>query len=295
MSANSPRTWFITGASRGLGAAIVRAVLDAGDRVVATARRREVLVETFGDDSDRLLSLALDVADAGQVAAAVKTALARFGAIDVLVNNAGYGHLSIFEESTPADVQAQFDTNVFGLMQVTRAVLPSMRARRAGRIFNVSSVGGLVGGESGTLYCTSKFAVEGFSESLAGEVGRFGIHVTVVEPGFFRTDFLEPTSVRYGSHPIPDYAEVATALKSFYDARSRNQAGDPEKLGQALVALADHPAPPIRWAAGSDAVGMIQGKIDQLQADLDAWRDLSLSTDGEFEIAPEPVNATQWG
>ena len=295
MSANSPRTWFITGASRGLGAAIVCAVLDAGDRVVATARRREVLVETFGDDSDRLLSLALDVADAGQVAAAVKTALARFGAIDVLVNNAGYGHLSIFEESTPADVQAQFDTNVFGLMQVTRAVLPSMRARRAGRIFNVSSVGGLVGGESGTLYCTSKFAVEGFSESLAGEVGRFGIHVTVVEPGFFRTDFLEPTSVRYGSHPIPDYAEVATALKSFYDARSRNQAGDPEKLGQALVALADHPAPPIRWAAGSDAVGMIQGKIDQLQADLDAWRDLSLSTDGEFEIAPEPVNATQWG
>ncbi|HYC97671.1 oxidoreductase [Brevundimonas sp.] len=294
MSANSPRTWFITGASRGLGAAIVRAVLDNGDRVVATARRREVLVETFGDDSDRLLSLALDVADAGQVAAAVETALARFGAIDVLVNNAGYGHLAIFEESTPADIQAQFDTNLFGLMQVTRAVLPSMRARRAGRIFNISSVGGLVGGESGTLYCTSKFAVEGFSESLAAEVARFGIHVTVVEPGFFRTDFLEPTSVRYGSHPIPDYAEVATALKSFYDARSRNQAGDPEKLGQALLTLADHPNPPVRWAAGSDAVGMIQGKIDRLQADLDAWRELSLSTDGEFEFAPEPDAVTAW-
>ena len=295
MTASTPKIWFVTGASRGLGAAIVRAALDAGDRVVATARRREVLVETFGDDSDRLLSLALDVANPGQVAAGVETALARFGAIDVLVNNAGYGHLSIFEESTPADVQAQFDTNVFGLMHVTRAALPAMRAQRSGRIFNISSVGGIVGGESGTLYCTSKFAVEGFTESLAAEVRRFGIHATVVEPGFFRTDFLEPTSVRHGSQSIADYAEAAAALKAFYDGRSHNQAGDPAKLGQALVALADSAEPPVRWAAGTDAIGMVQGKIDSLQAELDAWRDLSASTDGDFEIAPEPVNTTQWG
>jgi NAD(P)-dependent dehydrogenase (short-subunit alcohol dehydrogenase family) len=180
-------------------------------------------------------------------------------------------------------------------MHVTRAVLPGMRAQHSGRIFNVSSVGGIVGGESGTLYCTSKFAVEGFTESLAAEVRRFGIHATVVEPGFFRTDFLEPTSVRYGSQPIADYAEASAALKAFYDGRNQNQAGDPARLGQALVALADAPEPPVRWAAGTDAIGMIQGKIDSLQAELNAWRDLSASTDGDFEFAPEPVNATQWG
>lgn len=294
MTASTSRTWFITGASRGLGAALVRSVLDAGDRVVATARNRDSLVRTFGPDSDRLLSLALDVTDAAAAQTAVDAALAAFGQIDVLVNNAGYGNLSLFEESTAAEVQAQYDTNVFGLMHVTRAVLPVMRARRAGRIFNISSVGGIVGGPSGTLYCASKFAVEGFTESLAAEVRDFGIHVTVVEPGFFRTDFLEPTSVRHGSQPIADYAAVSQALKTFYDSRSRNQAGDPAKLGLALIALADADQPPVRWAAGTDAVGMVEGKIASLQAELDAWRALSLGTDGDFEFRPE-AGASAWG
>ncbi|PVM80907.1 oxidoreductase [Caulobacter radicis] len=294
MTSPAPRTWFVTGASRGLGADIVRAVLAAGDRVVATARNRQSLVETLGPDADNLLSLALDVTRPDQVQAAVDAALARFGRIDVLVNNAGYGHLSVFEESTAADAQAQYDTNVFGLMHVTRAVLPAMRAQRSGRIFNVSSVGGIVGGESGTLYCASKFAVEGFSESLAGEVRRFGIHVTVVEPGFFRTDFLEPTSVRHASHAIDDYAQVAADLKAFYDARSRNQAGDPQRLGQALVTLANAERPPVRWCAGTDALAMVQAKIDSLQGELDAWRDLSASTDGDFEFKPEGETTTAW-
>lgn len=294
MTSPSPRTWFVTGASRGLGAAIVRAVLDAGNRVVAAARNRDGLVQAFGPDSDSLLSVALDVTNPGAARAAVDAALARFGRIDVLVNNAGYGHLAVFEETTAQDAQAQYDTNVFGLMHVTRAVLPAMRAQRSGRIFNISSVGGIVGGESGTLYCASKFAVEGFSESLAGEVARFGVQVTVVEPGFFRTDFLEPTSVRHGTHPIADYAEAAAALRAFYDARSRNQAGDPAKLGKALIALADAPAQPVRWAAGTDAVGMVEAKIASLKAELDAWRALSLSTDGDFEFRPEP-SAGAWG
>ncbi|MDG2530023.1 oxidoreductase [Caulobacter endophyticus] len=294
MTSTAPRTWFVTGASRGLGADIVRAVLAAGDRVVATARNRQGLVDTLGPDADNLLSLALDVTRPDQVQAAVDAALARFGRIDVLVNNAGYGHLSVFEESTAADAQAQYDTNVFGLMHVTRAVLPAMRAQRSGRIFNISSVGGIVGGESGTLYCASKFAVEGFSESLAGEVRRFGIHVTVVEPGFFRTDFLEPTSVRHASHAIADYAQVAADLKAFYDARSRNQAGDPLRLGQALVTLAGVERPPVRWCAGTDALGMVQAKIDSLQGELDAWRDLSASTDGDFEFKPEAETTTAW-
>ena len=182
---STPRTWFITGAARGLGRAIAEAALAAGDRVVVTGRRREALVAAFGEDSDRVLSLALDVADVNAAQPAVDAALAQFGRIDVLVNNAGYGHLSLFEESTAAEAQAQYDTNVFGLMAVTRAVLPSMRANRSGRIFNIASVGGIVGGESGTLYCASKFAVEGFTESLAQEVARFGIQATIVEPGFF--------------------------------------------------------------------------------------------------------------
>lgn len=290
----SPRTWFVTGASRGLGAGIVRAALDGGDRVVATARRRETLAETLGPDGDNLLTVALDVTRPDQVQAAVDAALARFGRIDVLVNNAGYGHLAVFEETTADDARAQYDTNVFGLMHVTRAVLPGMRANRSGRIFNISSVGGIVGGESGTLYCASKFAVEGFSESLAGEVGRFGIQVTVVEPGFFRTDFLEPTSVRHGSAAVADYAEAAAALKGFYDARSRNQAGDPAKLGQALVTLADAPRQPVRWAAGTDAVGMIEAKLASMKAELDAWRDLSLGTDGAFDFRPEAMSSA-WG
>jgi NAD(P)-dependent dehydrogenase (short-subunit alcohol dehydrogenase family) len=294
MTSPTPRTWFVTGAARGLGAAIARAALDAGDNVVVAGRNRDALIAVVGPDSDRVLSVTLDVADLTAAQPAVDAALARFGRIDVLVNNAGYGHLSMFEESTAEDVQAQYDTNVFGLMAVTRAVLPSMRANRSGRMFNVSSVGGIVGGESGTLYCASKFAVEGFSESLAGEVARFGIQVTIVEPGFFRTDFLEPTSVKHGSHPIPDYAEASAALKTFYDARSRNQAGDPDKLGRALVALVEAPKQPVRWAAGSDALGMVQSKITSLQAELDAWKDLTLSTDGDFEFAPE-AGASAWG
>jgi len=289
-----PRTWFITGAARGLGAAIARAALDAGDTVVVAGRNRDALIKVVGEDSDRVLSVVLDVADLTQAQPAVDAALARFGRIDVLVNNAGYGHLGLFEETTAADAQTQYDTNVFGLMAVTRAVLPAMRARRSGRIFNVSSIGGIVGGASGTLYCASKFAVEGFSESLAQEVAAFDIQVTIVEPGFFRTDFLEPTSVRHGTNPIADYAEASAALKTFYDARSRNQAGDPHKLGLALVALVDAPQQPVRWAAGSDGLAIVQSKIASLQAELDAWKDLTLSTDGDFDFRPEAA-AGAWG
>jgi len=293
MTTASPRVWFVTGASRGLGAAIVRTLLDAGQRVVATARKREAL-SAFGPDSDVLLSLSLDVTDPAAVQTAVDAAEEYFGRIDVLVNNAGYGDLSLFEESTAEDVRTQYETNVFGLMHVTRAVLPGMRAQRSGRIFNVSSVGGIVGGASGTLYCASKFAVEGFTESLVQEIAPFGIHATVVEPGFFRTDFLEATSVKHGSNPIADYAETAAALKGFYDSRSRNQAGDPVKLAQALIVLADAEKPPVRWCAGTDALAMVQGKIDSLQAELDAWRDLSAGTDGDFEFREE-AGSSAWG
>jgi NAD(P)-dependent dehydrogenase (short-subunit alcohol dehydrogenase family) len=294
MTIPTPKIWFVTGAARGIGAAIARAALDAGDSVVATGRRREALVETFGEDGDALLSLALDVTDAAQIAAAVETAVARFGRIDVLVNNAGYGHLGLFEETRPQDARTQFDTNVFGLFDMTRAVLPVMRAQRAGHVFNISSIGGLLGGESGSIYCASKFAVEGFTESVAAEVGPFGVRMTIVEPGFFRTDFLDATSVRFTDNPIADYAEASAALRAFYEARNQNQAGDPVRLGEALVTLANAENPPLRWSAGTDAVAVVEGKAAGLLSELNAWRDLSVSTDGSFAFRQEPALDTAW-
>ena len=288
------KIWFVTGAARGLGAEIAKAALAAGDRVVVTGRRREALEATFGPDGDALLSLSLDVTREADAQAAAEAALARFGRIDVLVNNAGYGNLGLFEETTDAEARAQYDTNVFGLYNVTRAVLPAMRGQRAGRIFNISSVGGLVGGESGSLYCATKFAVEGFSESIAREIAPFGIHVTIVEPGFFRTDFLDENSVRYGSRRIEDYAEVSAQMKAFWDARNHAQAGDPAKLGRVLVDLANRADPPLRFAAGSDAVAMISGKIASLRAELDAWSDLSVTTDGDDLPAQAEVAAGAW-
>ena len=288
------KIWFVTGAARGLGAEIAKAALAAGDQVVATGRNRDALVAAFGPDSDNLLSLALDVTREADALAAVEATLARFGRIDVLVNNAGYGNLGLFEETTDAEARAQYDTNVFGLYNVTRAVLPAMRRQRSGRIFNVSSVGGLVGGEGGSLYCATKFAVEGFSESLAREVAPFGIHVTIVEPGFFRTDFLDQTSVQYGSVHIDDYAEISAQMKAFWDGRNHTQAGDPAKLGRVLVDLAERADPPLRFAAGSDAIAMIGGKIDSLRAELDAWADLSVTTDGDDVPAPSEATAGAW-
>jgi NAD(P)-dependent dehydrogenase (short-subunit alcohol dehydrogenase family) len=273
------KTWFITGASRGLGVDIAKAALAAGHRVVATGRQRSQVADSLGPDGDRLLSLALDVTDAGQAQAAVAEAVARFGAIDVLVNNAGYGHLGYFEETTPDDVEAQFDTNVFGLLHVTRAALPVMRAARGGRIFNLSSIAGMRGSEMGSLYCATKWAVEGFSEALALELAPFGIKVTIIEPGPFRTDFLKPESIRFGARAIPDYEERRTAQRATFEQRNGRQPGDPVKLAEAMVQLANDAAPPMRFAAGAMAVTLWDAKLQTLHAELDKWRQLGSATD----------------
>lgn len=273
-----PTTWFITGAARGIGAHTVQAALAAGHNVVATARDRQNITSTH----DRLLALDLDVTVEAQAQAAVQAAVARFGRIDVLVNNAGYGQLGIFEENTPADAQRQFDTNVFGLFHVTRAVLPVMRQQRAGHVFNLSSIGGMRGGKGSSLYSATKFAVEGFSESLAQEVAEFGIKVTIIEPGFFRTDFLDSQSARFGGQPIADYAAQSVQIAEGFGARNHQQAGDPVRLASVLLQLAAHPTPPLRFAAGSDAVQIIGTKIDALRAELLAWQGLSATTDGAF-------------
>jgi NAD(P)-dependent dehydrogenase (short-subunit alcohol dehydrogenase family) len=273
------KTWFITGASRGLGADIATAALKAGDRVVATGRQRAAVSDKLGPDGDRLLSLALDVADAGQARDAVAQAIERFGAIDVLVNNAGYGHLGYFEETTDADIQAQYATNVFGLFNVTRAALPAMRAARRGHVFNLSSVAGYRGIEAGSLYCSSKFAVEGFSEALAAELTPFGIHVTIVEPGPFRTDFLTPESLRFIANELPDYAERRNATRASFEQRNGKQPGDPVLLAEAMVTLANAAKPPLRFTAGAMAVNGLDAKLAGMQAELDAWRELGLATD----------------
>ena len=275
------KTWFITGASRGLGAEIARAALNAGDRVVATGRQRAAVSDKLGPDRADLLSLELelDVADAGQAQAAVAAALARFGAIDVLVNNAGYGHLGFFEETTAADIQAQYATNVFGLFNVTRAALPAMRAARRGHVFNLSSVAGYRGIETGSLYCSSKFAVEGFSECLAQELAPFGVRVTIVEPGPFRTDFLTPGSLKFAADALPDYDARRDAMRASFEQRNGKQAGDPAALAEALVKLASEAAPPLRFTAGAIAVEGLDAKLATMQAELDRWRALGLATD----------------
>jgi NAD(P)-dependent dehydrogenase (short-subunit alcohol dehydrogenase family) len=273
------KTWFITGASRGLGADLAAVALKAGHRVVATGRQRAAVSHRLGPDNDRLLSLALDVGDAGQAQAAVTEALARFGGIDVLVNNAGYGHLGFFEETTPEDAETQFATNVFGLLNVTRAALPAMRAARSGRIFNLSSVAGMRGLEMGSLYCASKWAVEGFSEALALELAPFGVKVTIIEPGPFRTDFLAPESIRFGARAIPDYEERRHAQRATFEQRNGQQPGDPARLAEALLQLADDAAPPLRFAAGATAVALWDAKLSALKAELDKWRALGEATD----------------
>jgi len=276
------KIWFVTGAARGIGAATVKAALAAGDSVVATGRDAEKVARAFDAGPDRMLPVELDVTKRSQADVAVAVAVKTFGRIDVLVNNAGYGQLGMFEENSREAIERQFAVNVFGLFDVTRAVLPVMRHRRGGRIFNITSIGGIRGSEGGSLYCATKFAVEGFSEGLAQEVAPFGIKVTLIEPGFFRTDFLDPSSVGYGATVVDDYAERSAELRAFYEDRSHNQAGDPAKLAALLVNLAAHDTPPMRFPAGSDAVEVSAQRIETLKAELDAWRELAATTDGNF-------------
>jgi NAD(P)-dependent dehydrogenase (short-subunit alcohol dehydrogenase family) len=276
-------TWFITGASRGLGAEIVHAAVRAGDQVVAGARHPETVGSRLEPYGSQILQVRLDVADSAQVRSSVDAALSRFGTIDILVNNAGYGHYGFFEESSIDDARDQIATNFLGVLQVTWAVLPVMRAARKGRIFNLSSLGGLIGGQLASLYCATKFAVEGFSESLAKEVAPFGIHVTIVEPGPFRTDFLTARSLRFANKRIADYDDRRAALLAGIQERNGRQPGDPAKLAEAIVSLAKTDKPPLRFVAGSVALSAAEEKLADMHNEFDRWHQLSISTDGTFD------------
>lgn len=282
------KTWFITGASRGFGVEIAKAAMRVGDRVVATGRHQTAVSTALGEDNEQLLTLTLDVTDFAAAKTAVKAALIRFGAIDVLVNNAGYGHLGFFEEITVDDVREQFATNLFGVFNVTWAVLPGMRAAKQGLIFNISSIAGFYGAELGSLYSASKFALEGFSESLAKEVERFGIHVSIIEPGPFRTDFLSPESIRFGGVPIADYDERRAELIASFEKRNGLQPGDPVRLADALVRLASESKPPMRLPGGSIAVNLIDTKLEAMRRELEQWRQTALEMDGSYEVNVDP-------
>ncbi|WP_109482098.1 oxidoreductase [Paraburkholderia sp. C35] len=272
------RVWFITGASRGLGALIAQAALADGNAVVAAGRNAAAIVERLGE-SPALLPVALDVTNEAQAKAAVEAAIEKFGRSDVLINNAGFGLLAAVEESSDADVRRMYDTNVFGLLNVTRAVLPVMRKQRSGHVINMSSIGGYRSGPGFGVYCSTKFAVEGITEALHAELAPLGIHATVVEPGYFRTDFLDATSLVVGKEIIDDYDETSGNVRRFAVGMNHNQPGNPDKLAAAMVTLVDAQTPPLRLPLGTDTLKAIGDKNAFVTAETETWKALSASTD----------------
>ena len=271
------RVWLITGAARGLGAQIAGAALADGNAVIAAGRNTAAIVERFGDNP-AVLPVKLDVTDEAQARAAAQAGLARFGRIDVLVNNAGFGLLGAVEESSDAEARRMYDTNVFGLLNVTRAVLPAMRARRSGHVINVSSIGGFRASAGFGVYCSTKFAVEGLTEALHAELAPLGIHATVIEPGYFRTEFLDASSLVVSPNVIADYAATSGATRERAAGLNRQQPGDPAKLAAALVTLVDSKKPPQRLPLGNDTLDAIARKLAFVATETDAWKALASST-----------------
>jgi NAD(P)-dependent dehydrogenase (short-subunit alcohol dehydrogenase family) len=272
------RVWFITGASRGFGALIAEAALAVGDAVIATARDPATVTARLGTH-ERLLATRLDVTSEAEAHEAAGQAVKKFGRIDILVNNAGFGLLGAIEEASAAETQRLFDTNVFGLLGVTRAVLPHMRRQRSGHVINVSSVGGYTGYPGWGVYGATKFAVEGISEALAAEVAPLGIKVTVVEPGFFRTNFLDESSLARTALEIEDYRDSVGKTRAHAADVNGGQRGDPRKLAQAFMQLANAKNPPLRLPLGSDTVERIEAKNAHVAGEIAAWRTLATSTD----------------
>ncbi|NVZ24683.1 SDR family NAD(P)-dependent oxidoreductase [Pseudomonas gingeri] len=273
------RVWLITGCAGGIGAGIALAALAAGDQVVATDLDLGRLNATYGGYGDQVLCTPLDIRDQAQAHAAVAAGLERFGRLDVLVNNAGYGQFGPFEEIESKAIERQFATNVLGTFNVTRAVLPVLRKQRGGHVINMSSNGGFKGVAGASMYSASKFALEGFSESLAQEIAGFGIKLTLVEPGAFRTDFLDSRSLKLGSGEIADYDEYRARAQAVFAARNHQQVGDPARLGSAVVQLVNEQHPPLRFIAGADALKVVEDKLAAVAEESARWRALTLSTD----------------
>ncbi len=270
--------WFITGCSTGLGRELARLVLARGQRAVITARNRSQIEDLIAGYPETALGITLDVTQPPQIHAAIAQAEERFGRVDVLVNNAGYGYLAAVEEGEAEQVRAIFETNVFGLIEMTTAVLPGMRKRGAGHILNVSSIGGLMGFAATGYYHATKFAVEGLSESLAAELGPLGIHVTIVEPGPFRTDWAG-RSLLESKNVIEDYAGTAGVRRTSSRASSGKQPGDPVRAAEAMFAVANEEHPPLRLLLGKLALTMALGKLERLKTEFEQWRAITEGAD----------------
>src|SRR4051812_71529 len=270
------KVWFVTGAARGMGRSIVAAALDDGKAVVATGRRPDEITRSFGERDD-LLALRLDVTSVDEATAAAAATVDRFGRVDVLVNNAGASFKGYFEEMSPAQVEQQLATNLLGPMNVTRAVLPVMRQQRSGHVISISSGAGLMAFEYSSVYAASKFGLEGWMMALDQELAPFGIHTTIVNPGFFRTGLASPGSLIWPEVEVDDYEERSAAQRVWWQAQDGRQAGDPDKLAQALLTIVDEDPPPRRLIAGADVIALAERKIAELQQDIDSHRALSTS------------------
>jgi NAD(P)-dependent dehydrogenase (short-subunit alcohol dehydrogenase family) len=270
--------WFITGASRGFGLEITRQALARGDQVVATARRPSAISEEIPDAEDALLALQLDVTNPSQAATAVSATLEQFGQIDMLINNAGRGLLGAVEEVSDADARAVFDINVFGLLTVTRAVLPTMREKRAGKIINISSSGGFIGRPGWGIYSATKFAVEGLTESMRHELAPLGIQATAIEPGGFRTNFLDDSSLVTSGTRIEDYTSTAGETRQWAKQTNHAQAGDPAKAAKMIVDLIDSESLPERIQLGEDCFTAVAQKLARTALDQSQWKEISIST-----------------
>ncbi len=270
------KVWFITGTSRGMGVNFAKAALAAGNAVVATGRNTDAVSKAVGQ-AENLLVVKLDVTSPADAESAVQAAVERFGRIDVLVNNAANFYAGYFEELTPEQIEQQLATGLIGPMNVTRAVLPLMRKQRSGHIISISSGAGMMGFEFNSAYCAAKFGLEGWTEALQSEVAPFGINTTIVNPGFFRTELLTQDSTNYAEPSIADYAERQAARREWYETQNGQQSGDPAKLAQALVMIAAQQSPPRRFIAGADAISIAEQKVQDLQQQINAYRDLSTS------------------
>jgi len=273
-----PATWFVTGASRGLGLELVRQLLDRGDNVAATSRSAERLVTALDGSTSRLLALEVNLRDEQAVSAAIASTIDRFGDLDVVVNNAGYGFLAAVEEVTDAQARDMFDVQLFGAWNVLRSALPTFRAKRSGHVINVSSIVGLVAFPGWGLYAAGKFAIEGLSASLAGEVAGLGIDVTIVEPGYLRTDFLKPVSLGVASTEIEGY-EAIREMTAAHQAMPGTQLGDPVRAAAAIIDVAASGDAPLHQLLGSDSYGIATGAIAGLSQEFEAGHARAITTD----------------
>lgn len=276
---NTNKVWLVTGASKGLGLSLVKKLLNHDFRVVATSRDIQSLITETGNASEVFLPLEVNLIDNENVKEAIAKSIAHFGQIDVVVNNAGYGQTGTLEELTDEEARASFDVNVFGSLNIIRHTMPYLRKKGSGHIFNIASIGGFSGGYAGWgIYCATKFAVAGFTESLAEEVKGFGINATVVYPGYFRTDFLAKGSVKTPENTIEEYQAARESEQAHINDINGNQPNDPEKAADVLIAISKEENPPVHLFLGNDAYDVVYKKVDIITNDVEEWKSYTLST-----------------